>query len=146
MNAAGCSWRVSTSLIFERRSASTMSRFSSPGTPKICWTPSFSSAATKSSAPFMVVFPSFILRASFQISNSSRRLSQDIDPKRTIRGRLCRTSGPERLGFGIQADEQGCHETEKGADQAAVGARHRAHPKLFGDLRVHSLGDGHQGL
>src|SRR5579872_5373833 len=36
----------------ERRSDSTRSRFSSPGTPKTRSTPSFSSAATKRSEPF----------------------------------------------------------------------------------------------
>src|ERR1700746_2629789 len=53
MKAAACSCRVSTNWTLERRSASRKSRFSSPGTPKIRLTPSFSSAATSSSAPFM---------------------------------------------------------------------------------------------
>src|SRR6266540_5818789 len=57
MKAAACSWRVTTNLMVERRSASTTSRFSSPGTPKICFTPSFSSAETSSSAPFMRYAP-----------------------------------------------------------------------------------------
>src|SRR5882724_10327040 len=52
MNAAPCSWRVRTSLIEELRRLSTTSRFSSPGTPKIRSTPSFSSAATNKSEPF----------------------------------------------------------------------------------------------
>src|SRR5262245_712660 len=51
MNAALCSCRVRTSLIEELRRLSTMSRFSSPGTPKIRSTPSFSSAATIRSDP-----------------------------------------------------------------------------------------------
>src|ERR1700679_71026 len=53
MKAAACSWRVNTNLMLEWRSASTTSRFSSPGIPKICSTPSFSSAETSSSAPFI---------------------------------------------------------------------------------------------
>src|SRR6185369_6634761 len=44
--------------IFERRSDSTTSRFSSPGTPKMYSTPSFSSAATSRSDP-LVICPSF---------------------------------------------------------------------------------------
>src|ERR1043166_2530160 len=51
MNAAPCSCRVSTSLIEDLRRLSTMSRFSSPGTPKMRSTPSFSSAATIRSEP-----------------------------------------------------------------------------------------------
>src|SRR5260370_5009914 len=57
MKAAACSWRVTTSLMVERRSASMTSRFSSHGTPKISRTPSFSSAATNSSAPFIGCSP-----------------------------------------------------------------------------------------
>jgi TRAP transporter TAXI family solute receptor len=49
MKPAACSCRVSTSLIFERRSDSSTSRFSSPGMPKMRSTPSFSSAATSRS-------------------------------------------------------------------------------------------------
>src|SRR5437660_8049525 len=45
------------SLIFEVRSDSTTSRFSSPGTPKIRSTPSFSSAATRRSDPFFIAHP-----------------------------------------------------------------------------------------
>src|SRR3954471_3410505 len=52
MKAAPCSWRVRISLIDELRRLSTTSRFSSPGTPKIRSTPSFSSAATNRSDPF----------------------------------------------------------------------------------------------
>src|SRR3954454_4830667 len=52
MNAAPCSWRVKISLIEELRRLSTTSRFSSPGTPKMRSTPSFSSAATNKSEPF----------------------------------------------------------------------------------------------
>jgi hypothetical protein len=53
MKEAGCSWRVTMSLILDRRSDSTTSRFSSPGTPKIRSTPSFSKAATSRSEPFI---------------------------------------------------------------------------------------------
>src|SRR5580658_8898414 len=52
MNAAPCSWRVKINLIDELRRLSTTSRFSSPGTPKMRSTPSFSSAATSKSDPF----------------------------------------------------------------------------------------------
>ena len=57
MNAAVCSWRVTTSSIFDVRSDSTTSRFSSPGTPKIRSTPSFSSAATSRSEPLVMASP-----------------------------------------------------------------------------------------
>src|SRR5271156_6408063 len=64
MNAAACSCRVSTSSIPEGRNDSTTSRFSSPGTPKMRSTPSFSSAATRRSDPlgigiFLYRRPSF---------------------------------------------------------------------------------------
>src|SRR5271170_1525600 len=52
MKPATCSCRVTTSLMREVRSASRRSRFSSPGTPKMHSTPSFSSARTIRSAPF----------------------------------------------------------------------------------------------
>src|SRR4051812_34756624 len=52
MKAAPCSCLVRISLIEELRRLSTTSRFSSPGTPKIRSTPSFSSAATNKSEPF----------------------------------------------------------------------------------------------
>src|SRR5229473_2807718 len=55
MKPAACSCRVSTSLIFERRSDSRMSRFSSPGMAKMHSTPSFSRAATKRSEPFVTL-------------------------------------------------------------------------------------------
>src|SRR5580692_8373749 len=54
MNPATCSCRVTTSLMLEVRSASRKSKFSSPGTPKMYSTPSFSSARTIKSAPFTV--------------------------------------------------------------------------------------------
>src|SRR6266567_4350047 len=54
MKAAPCSWRVRISLIDELRRLSTTSRFSSPGTPKIRSTPSFSSAATNKSDPLAI--------------------------------------------------------------------------------------------
>src|ERR1700733_467207 len=54
MKAAACSCRVTTSLMVDRRSDSTTSRFSSPGTPKIRSTPSFSKARTSRSEPFML--------------------------------------------------------------------------------------------
>src|SRR5260221_647855 len=57
MKAAACSCRVTISLIRERRNDSTTSRVSSPGTPKICSTPSFSRAATSRSEPFMDLNP-----------------------------------------------------------------------------------------
>src|SRR3954464_10507011 len=52
MKAAPCSCRVRISSIEELRRLSTTSRFSSPGTPKMRSTPSFSSAATNKSEPF----------------------------------------------------------------------------------------------
>src|SRR5260370_28879095 len=51
MNAAACSWRVKMSAIVDLRIDSTISRFSSPGTPKMRSTPSFSRAAIKRSDP-----------------------------------------------------------------------------------------------
>src|SRR6185437_3918683 len=58
MNPAACSWRVSTSLIFEPRSELRTSRFSSPGIAKIYSTPSLSSARTSRSEPFVIAaFP-----------------------------------------------------------------------------------------
>src|SRR5438552_3564627 len=54
MNAAPCSWRVKINLIDELRRLSTTSRFSSPGTPNIRSTPSFSSAATNKSDPLAI--------------------------------------------------------------------------------------------
>src|SRR3954471_24819126 len=54
MKPAACSWRVITSSIFEERSDSTTSRFSSPGMPKMRSTPSFSSAATRTSEPLVM--------------------------------------------------------------------------------------------
>ncbi|MNL40953.1 hypothetical protein D3C87_1633340 [compost metagenome] len=54
MKAAACSWRVKTSLMRDLRSDSTTCRFSSPGTPKMQSTPSFSSAATRTSEPFII--------------------------------------------------------------------------------------------
>src|SRR3954463_10342045 len=54
MKAAPCSCRVKISLIDELRRLSTTSRFSSPGTPKIRSTPSFSSAATNKSDPLAI--------------------------------------------------------------------------------------------
>ena len=51
LKEAACSWRVTMSLMLGRRSDSTTSRFSSPGTPKIRSTPSFSKAATSRSEP-----------------------------------------------------------------------------------------------
>src|SRR3954469_16319125 len=55
MKAAACSCRVRTSWIEDFRKDSTTSRFSSPGTPKIRSTPSFSSAATNRSEPLGIV-------------------------------------------------------------------------------------------
>src|SRR5215213_11318831 len=65
MKAAPCSWRVRISLIDELRRLSTTSRFSSPGTPKIRSTPSFSSAATNKSDPF-AISPSLPIEFNFQ--------------------------------------------------------------------------------
>src|SRR6476660_4723168 len=73
MKAAPCSWRVRTSLIDDLRRLSTTSRFSSPGTPKIRSTPSFSSAATSKSEP-LVIIP------------LSTRLSSDSRMQRNFRG------------------------------------------------------------
>src|SRR5450631_3995795 len=65
MKAAPCSWRVRMSLIDELRKLSTTSRFSSPGTPKMRSTPSFSSAATRRSDPLGIsVLPNFSFNAS----------------------------------------------------------------------------------
>src|SRR6266481_5650283 len=55
MKPAACSCRASTSLIFERRSDSSTSRFSSPGIAKMDSTPSFSRAATSRSEPFVTL-------------------------------------------------------------------------------------------
>src|ERR1700730_10513999 len=55
MKPAACSCRVSTSFIFERRSDSRTSRFSSPGIAKMHSTPSFSRAATSRSEPFVTL-------------------------------------------------------------------------------------------
>src|ERR1700688_780260 len=52
MKPAACSCRVSTSLMLDRRSDSSTSRFSSPGMAKMHSTPSCSSAATSRSEPF----------------------------------------------------------------------------------------------
>src|SRR6516162_3378866 len=89
MKAAACSCRVRTSSIFELRSDSTTSRFSSPGTPKIRSTPSFSNAATNRSEPFtMFSLPAFCAQ--------SRREAVD-DRAREIRGRDLATEigGPQ---------------------------------------------------
>src|SRR5262249_37905781 len=51
MNAAACSWRVSTNSMPEARNDSSTSRFSSPGMPKMRSTPSFSRALTRRSEP-----------------------------------------------------------------------------------------------
>src|SRR6516225_756460 len=53
MKAAACSCRVTISSILEPCNDSTTSRFSSPGTPKIRSTPSFSRALTRRSEPFI---------------------------------------------------------------------------------------------
>ena len=53
MKPAACSCRVNTSLIFERRSNSSTSRFSSPGMAKMYPTPSFSRAVTNRSEAFV---------------------------------------------------------------------------------------------
>src|SRR4051794_1887523 len=73
MKAADCSWRVSTSSMDERRSASTTSRFSSPGMPKMRSTPSFSRQRTSSSAAFMAGTP---LRKETEETVTSRRLGK----------------------------------------------------------------------
>src|ERR1700740_1404998 len=57
MNPAACSCRVITSFIFEPRSDSRTSRFSSPGMPKIYSTPSLSSARTRRSEPLVIAAP-----------------------------------------------------------------------------------------
>src|SRR5690349_14596965 len=54
MNAADCSCRVTTNSIPDVRNDSTVSRFSSPGTPKTRSTPSFANAATNRSEPFII--------------------------------------------------------------------------------------------
>src|SRR3954471_3324339 len=67
MKAAACSCRVRMSLMFDFRSDSTTSRFSSPGMPKIRSTPSFSSAAISKSDPLVIVL------LSIGLSSESRR-------------------------------------------------------------------------
>src|SRR5712675_2224337 len=62
MKAAPCSCRVRISLIEELRRLSTTSRFSSPGTPKMRSTPSFSSAATSKSDPLGILSPNLFYR------------------------------------------------------------------------------------
>ena len=57
MKAAACSCRVRTSSIEDFLRLSTTSRFSSPGTPKMRSTPSFSSAATRRSDAFFMCPP-----------------------------------------------------------------------------------------
>src|SRR5919204_1283990 len=53
MNAAPCSWRVSTNVILSlAASAALRARVSSPGMPNTCRTPSFSRQRTRSSATF----------------------------------------------------------------------------------------------
>src|SRR6266480_4303383 len=52
MNAAPCSWRVSTKRMRESASESRMSRISSPGRPNTYWTPSFSRHLTIRSDAF----------------------------------------------------------------------------------------------
>src|SRR3569833_310241 len=55
MKPAPCSWRVRISLIFEDLDRlSRKSRFSSPGTPKIYWTPSSSRHCTNTSEAFII--------------------------------------------------------------------------------------------
>jgi hypothetical protein len=56
MNPAACSCRVRISLIFDRESESSMSRFSSPGIPKMYSTPSFSSALMNRSDAFIGIW------------------------------------------------------------------------------------------
>src|SRR5271156_760751 len=58
MKESADSWRVTMSLMLDRRSDSTTSRFSSPGTPKIRSTPSFSKAEISRSEPFIRSTPS----------------------------------------------------------------------------------------
>src|SRR5512143_2139647 len=53
MKAAVCSWRVMITLIFDVRSDSRKSRFSSPGRPNMYSTPSSSSCLTNRSEAFM---------------------------------------------------------------------------------------------
>src|SRR6516165_5730058 len=79
MKAAACSCRVRTSSIFELRSDSTTSRFSSPGTPKIRSTPSFSRAATRRSEPFGIGFHPWVRLVWCQFV--SRRQSAPITAK-----------------------------------------------------------------
>jgi hypothetical protein len=57
IDAAACSCRVKTSPILEPCSDCTTSRFSSPGTPKIRSTPSFSRAVTSRSDPLFIRTP-----------------------------------------------------------------------------------------
>src|SRR3979411_2376357 len=83
MKAAPCSCRVRTSLIEELRRLSTTSRFSSPGTPKMRSTPSFSSAATNKSEPFgisdlLVVLPrQYLGRRAWPCVSVQRNLDED---------------------------------------------------------------------
>src|SRR4029077_10596572 len=57
MNAAACSWRVKINWIEDLQRDSTISRFSSPGIPKIRSKPSFWRAGTSKSEPFTSVSP-----------------------------------------------------------------------------------------
>jgi hypothetical protein len=53
MNPAPCSWRVRIKRMLEFFNEFSKSRFSSPGTPKMYWTPSFSNAFTNKSDAFI---------------------------------------------------------------------------------------------
>ena len=53
MNPAPCSWRVIIKRMLEFVNEFSKSRFSSPGTPKMYWTPSFSNAFTNKSDAFI---------------------------------------------------------------------------------------------
>jgi hypothetical protein len=53
MKPAPCSWRVRIKRMLEFFNEFSKSRFSSPGTPKMYWTPSFSSAFTNKSDAFI---------------------------------------------------------------------------------------------
>ena len=55
MNAAPCSWRTVMNWMGESRSASMISRFSSPGMPKMYLTPSLSKHLTRTCAVFISI-------------------------------------------------------------------------------------------
>src|SRR5215207_9733833 len=106
INAADCSWRVTTSSMLEVRKDSTVSRFSSPGTPKTRRTPSFSSAATKRSEPLVISLSPLVVlpRAGCPAS----RRTQSDDPS-TIRSAAAGPTDPIPLQLRSRASNSDEH-------------------------------------